>query len=278
MLRRTVLARLAARPLAMAALVICVAGPALLQGGTVNAAEKRPYADHRPRFEIGIGYAHRPGAIHSAPEVSIPFRRESFFSDSVDLVFEGWAGYSRHTGLDAFGLQIAPGFSYWLDSTTRITPQVRLGFDYLTDLTAFQASGKTVLIAGADVRAEQFASLHPDRPYERQDFLIPGLKLGGLSRIDPTGSDYSYLMAGASLAYERGIPLADDAPFHFRAKLMAESEMQMNTEGTLDIYTTGLLELRAVRPDGRLIAKGEIGVTSDFGDYNRISVTFARGF
>ncbi|WP_321335478.1 hypothetical protein [Breoghania sp.] len=262
----------------MAALGICVAGPALLQGGAVEAAEKRPYADHRPRFEIGIGYAHRPGAIHSAPEISIPFRRESFFSDSVDLVFEGWAGYSRHTGLDAFGLQIAPGFSYWLDSTTRITPQIRFGFDYLTDLTAFQASGKTVLIAGADVRTEHFASLHPDRPYERQDFLIPGLKLGGLSRIDPKGSDYSYLLGSISLAYERGIPLADDASFHIRTKVMAEGEAQVSGEGSLDTYASGLVELRAVKPDGRLIAKSEIAVTSDFGDYIKVGVTLARGF
>ncbi|WP_321342677.1 hypothetical protein [Breoghania sp.] len=262
----------------MIALGIYVAGAALLHGRPVEAAEKRPHADRRARLEVGIGYSHRPGTMHSAPEISVPFRRESFFSDSVDLVFEGWAGYSRHTGLDAFGLQIAPGFSYWLDSTTRITPQVRFGLDYLTDLTAFHPSGKTVLIAGADARAEHFASLHPERPYERQDFLVPGLKFGGLSRIDPTGSNYSYLMAGASLAYERGLPLTDKAPFHLRAKVMAESEAQVSTAGRLDVFATGLLELRAVRSDGRLIAKSEIGVTSDFGDYTKVSVTLARGF
>lgn len=207
-----------------------------------------------------------------APAVSVPFRAESYYSDSVDLVFSGWAGYSRHTGEDAFGLLAAPGFAYWFDGRTRITSQLRTGFEH------FNESGTSLFVLGADALAERFIALHPERPYPDQDMLVPALKFGALSRMTAGRSDYSYLFAGVSLAYERGFGAPPDAPFHLRGKAMAEGEVQVDGEGGVTAYTTGILELRAATAKGRMLVKGEIGVTSDFDDFTKVGVTLSRGF
>lgn len=239
---------------------------------SVAAAEKRPHASRRPAIEIGIGYDHRPGGMRAAPAVSVPFRAETYLSDSVDLVFSGWAGYSRHTGEDAFGALVAPGLAYWIDARTRVTTQLRMGFEY------FNERRIPVFVGGGDALAEHFAPLHPDRPYSEQDYIVPAVKFGALTRVRLLGEDYSYLFAGGSLAYERGLGGRKDAPFHLRAKLMAGGEVQLSENGNTGAFANALFELRAVRPDGRLIAKGEIGVTSDFADYTKIGMTLSRGF
>ncbi|WP_146177330.1 hypothetical protein [Breoghania corrubedonensis] len=260
------------RRLETAFIAVFAAGMSNPQAFASDLAEKRPYASHRPSIEIGIGYDHRPGGMRDAPALSVPFRAESYYSDSVDLVFSGWAGYSRHTGEDAFGLLAAPGFAYWFDGHTRVTTQVRTGFEH------FNESGTSVFVLGADIRGERFVALHPERPYPEQDMLVPAVKFGGLSRMAAGRSDYSYLFAGLSLAYERGFGAPPGAPFHLRGKVMAEGEVQMDGDGGVTAYTTGLLELRAVKANGRLIVKGEIGVTSDFNDFTKVGMTLSRGF
>lgn len=250
--------------------LILAAGYAWPAPFSASAAEKRPHALKMPRIEVGIGYAHRPGSMTQAPAISVPVRVESYFSDAVDLVFDGWAGYSRHTGDDAFGVLVAPGFAYWIDASTKIEPHARLGYEY------FHERNDSVLVIGADALAERWIGLHPERAYPRQDYLVPGVKIGAVSRLRDKG-DYSYAFAGLALSYERGLG-ALGGDLHLRTKMTVESELQANGDGDLAGYHSAFVSLRMVKADGRLVAKGEIGVTSDFDDYTKVGVTLSRGF
>ncbi|MDJ0930125.1 hypothetical protein [Breoghania sp.] len=168
----------------------------------------------------------------------MPFRAENYYSDSVGLTFEDLAGYSRHTGEDALGLLVSPDFAYWLGARTRVTSYARLGFEYALDRET--GLGSDTFVLGADTRTEHFLPLRPERAYPDQDYVTPAVKFGAKSRVGRA-----------------------DAPFHLRGKAMVESEVQIEGESKVTAYTTGRFEIRAVSVTGRLIAKGEIGVTID---------------
>lgn len=262
-----------ARVVALAFLSLCLAEPGRGDG---HAAQKRPYEVPRYKLEAGFYLLTRRSLYDEARHgVSIPVAWTGYRSDSLDWKFEGWVSYTSTRGNGWISAVAAPGFTYWVDGATAVTPYARIGFAH------DQAWAKSFAIYGADVLVERSFALRPGAPHHEHRFVMLDWRIGFLVHqgIGPRADSFGELFVNAGLSYDWPLLTGSwDERHRKRAKLTLGVENRFGG-GAVDRLYFAALSLRSEGVAmGEPIRKLDLSLGIDRRGRHRVLVGFMHGF
>lgn len=255
----------------VATVLLCLgAGPA------ASNALKRPYDVPDSQFEIGSFLIYQKGPSGLAEMGTFtPIKWTKFVSDSLDLKFEGSFSYSWQRGSSWRSFTAAPGFRYWIDGSTNVTPFVRVGF------ARAQPGGATLFAYGADIMLQRTFTLDPQVDDGTHRFIVAETQAGFMTYV-LWGTRFwtRHGFVAATTAYDWPIWQASwNAEHRNRAKIGFGFETRFDPGGRVGWLFLAALSFRSEHPDnGRLIRKVDISAAVGMKGQHRLSVGFTHGF
>ena len=266
------------------ALLLCLALPGLPAGysGSTNLGKsgvtekKRPYEVPDEKREAGL-YLTGQRSLYDVNQlsVSLPVSWTRYHSDSLDWRFEGWVSHTSTRGDGWISAVAAPGFTYWLDGATAVTPFLRTGF------ARDRTWRKSFAVYGADVLLERSITLRPGAPQHEHRFIVLDARAGFLAHhgIGGAGSFQHYFL-NAGLSYDVPVLVESwDARHRKRAKFTVGVENHFGNGRPLDRLVVAALSIRSeTAREGLLIRKLDLSAGIGPKSRYRLTIGYMRGF
>lgn len=262
------------------ALVLCIVtgffSPAASLAADTADALKRPYRVPLSTLEIGTFLIHQKslaGVSETGNHALLKWTR--FHSDALDWKFESAMSFFSKRGDNWRSFVFAPGFRYWVDGATSVTPFVRLG------LARAKSGGGTMFAYGADVLLQRTFTLDPGAGHQTHRFVVTEVQAGFMAyRGSGMGMSTRYGFVASTAAYDWPIWIESWSAYQRkRAKAGVGFERQFGAGRAADWLFLAALSLRSESPDdGSLRHKVDLSAGIGGKGQHRLSLGYTRGF